>query len=68
MGEQRYTVPVVCEELGLGRAVIERVLRQYADRLPEPERAGIVRSWGPEIVQEIKSILDMEDRVREGAR
>lgn len=65
---RRVTVPAICSEVGVGRAVVERVLRQYAERLPQPQRAGVVRSWGPEIIYHIERILAEERRISEGRR
>ena len=65
----RMTLPDICRALAdhrgrpLGRAVAERLLRDYARELPEPELVGGTRTWLVEAVEVFRVVLA---RDREG--
>jgi hypothetical protein len=60
---ETLTAPQIAERLDVGRAVIERLIRHYADRLPVPGRVGIIRCWPESIVDQLRALLDEEARV-----
>jgi hypothetical protein len=68
--EERRTVslPVACRETGCTRATGERIVQQYAERLPKPERVGITRVWPWDFVAALRVILEEEGRLRESTR
>ena len=65
----RKTLPDICRVIPdhrgrpLGRAVAERLLRDYARELPEPEVIGGTRTWPAEAVETFREVLR---RDREG--
>lgn len=62
MKPETLTAPQVAERLEVGRAVLERLIRQYHDRLPVPGRVGIIRCWPESIVDQLRTLLDEEAR------
>ncbi len=57
------TAPQIAARLGVGRAVFERLVRQYDERLPEPDRVGIIRCWPESIVELLQKLLAEEARI-----
>ncbi|MBI4564391.1 MAG: hypothetical protein HY716_06830 [Planctomycetes bacterium] len=64
----RITLPEIARALGLTRATTERLVAQYAQRIPPCERVGIIRTWPAEVVETLKSVLQEEERLREQRR
>lgn len=59
---RRLTRPQVEEAVPITRAAFERIVRQYADRLPVAEKFGATRTWPESIVADLRSILATEER------
>ena len=62
------TPPEIGRQLGVSRAVVDRVLEQYKDRLHAPMRVGNSRCYPTEIITAIRDILDTERRANEVRR
>ena len=70
MTEERMalTLPAACRRLGISRAVGERLVYQYPNRIPPHSRVGITRTWGPELLDVLREILAEESRIHGGVR
>jgi hypothetical protein len=66
--KSRLTLPEIMRALEEKRATVERVVVQYGERIGPPERAGIVRTWPAEVVDQLRAILSEEERLREVRR
>ena len=66
--KSRLTLPEIMRALNEKRATTERLVAQYEDRIGPPERAGIVRIWPAEVVDQLREILSEEERLRGVAR
>ncbi len=62
--KSRLTLPEIMRALNEKRATVERLVQQYEERIGPPERAGIVRTWPAEVLEQIRAILAEEDRLR----
>lgn len=61
----RITAGDIRRELQIGRAVLERLLRDYGHEFPPPEVVGGSRVWPVEVIEDFKRVLA---RDREGRR
>lgn len=66
--KSRATLPELARALGITRALAERLVTQYAERLGPVERLGIVRSWSADALETLRGILAEERRLREQSR
>jgi hypothetical protein len=62
------TPPDIARRLGETRSRVDRILEQYAVRLPKPVRAGNARFFPVEVVELVREILATEARCAEGWR
>lgn len=67
-GKSRLTLPELARTLGITRALAERLVAQYPERLGAVERFGIVRSWPAAALESLRSILAEEARLQERSR
>ena len=51
-------------ELGLSRSVLERILRDYAREIPEPDVVAGCRTWAIEALGEFRSIIEHDQQTR----
>ena len=63
--KSRLTLPEMMRHLGETRATVERLVTQYRERIGPPERAGIIRTWPADAVDQLRAILAEEARLRE---
>ena len=66
--KSRLTLPEIMRAIGERRATVERLVRQYEERIGSPERAGIVRTWPSDVLELLRAIRMEEQRLREASR
>jgi predicted DNA-binding transcriptional regulator AlpA len=64
VAQEFITLPQAALRLGKSRQVIERLITQYTDRIPSPERVGITRVWPSSLIEILSVILREEDRLQ----
>lgn len=61
------TLPAACREIGKPRTWGERVVWEYRETLPEPQRLGIVRVWPRLLIDRLRDIAKRESFARHGS-